>query len=387
MSYPHADRVPVRGPCAGIRSGIVSSAAIASLTLLVTACSGASPRIAYSPEAFVVATRAQAPQISNEDLVVPFLVTPEMVEIARQVTSGSMTDFEKADRLMKSITAEDGFGLHYDSVATSTPATTVERGHGNCLALTSMFIGLAREIGLTAYYVDASDRVNDLRRGDELIVDSGHIAGGVRTERGYTLVDYDGHVSRYRTFRIIDDITALAHFYNNRGFETIFDAQRRDEPVPWQVVLHDFELATMVQSDFTRAYNNLGVAYTRLGDLDAAEVAYRRAIKSDDDADASFHNLGNLYMRRGDYAAALEAYDDALDRRKRNPYLHYHRGLAQYRLGDLDAAADSFRRAISLEDAYIEPRNLLAQVYSQQGKTEEAARVRAAVRQLRGGGQ
>jgi len=379
MSYPHVDRDPgVLQPPAG-RSTTVALALTLALLIGGCAAGGSSSRVAYSPEAFIVATRAQAPDISADDLVVPFRVTPEMVARAEDVTSGSMTDFEKADRLMKSLTDDRGFGLSYDAVATSTPAETIAQGYGNCLALTSIFIGLAREIGLTAYYVDASDRSSDLRREEELIVDSGHIAGGVRTERGYTLVDYDGHVSSYRTFRIIDDITALAHFYNNRGFETIFDAERADAVVPWEDVLHDFELATMVRPTFTRAHNNLGVAYTRLGDFEAAEASYRDAIASDAKSDAAYHNLGNLQMRRGDPAGALVEYDTALRLRKRNPYLQYHRGLAQYRLGDYDGAAESFKQAISLDRDYIEPRNLLAQVYSHQGRVEEAAKVRAAV--------
>lgn len=374
MSYPRAESIPERNT--------VVTTALAVALLAAGCAGGGSSRIAYSPEAFIVATRAQAPDISLEDLVVPFRVTPEMVARAEDFTSGAQSDFEKADRLMKSLTAADGFGLRYDAVATSTPDVTLEQGYGNCLALTSIFIGLAREIGLSAYYVDASDRVNDLRREEEIIVDSGHIAGGVRTERGYTLVDYDGHVSRYRTFRIIDDITALAHFYNNRGFETIFEAQHADAPVRWDKVLHDFQLATMVRPDFARAYNNLGVAYTRLGDLDAAEAAYHEAIASDAKSDAAYHNLGNLWMRRGDFARALEQYDRALELRRRNPYLHYHRGLVQYRLGDFDAAEESFKKAIGLERTYIEPRNLLAQVYYQQGRVEEAEKVRAAVARL-----
>jgi tetratricopeptide (TPR) repeat protein len=379
MSFPHDDCTLQR---------IRKFAAAVALGALVAGCaSGGTARVAYSPEAFVVAARAQAPQMAREDLVVPFLVTPEMVERAEYFTAGSTSEFEKADRLMKSLTDPNGFGLSYDAVATSTPDETFAQGHGNCLALTSMFIGLARQIGLIAYYVDASDRVNELRRSEELIVDSGHIAGGVRTERGYTLVDYDGHVSRYRTFRIIDDITALAHFYNNRGYETIYDAQQSGDPVPWEQIMHDFQLATMVRPDFTRAHNNLGVAYTRLGDLDAAEDAYRHAIASDDEGDAAYYNLGNLYIRRGDYRAALAAYDEALARRKRNPYLHYHRGVAQYRLGELSAAEESFKRAIALEQGYIEPRSLLAQVYYQQGRVEEAEAVRAAVQLILRGRQ
>ncbi len=366
-----------------LASRAITAATLVAL-LAAAGCAGirSGPKFAYSPEAFVLATRARAPEMSAEDLVVPFRVTPAMVARARDITAGARTDWAKAELLMRSLTDEDGFDLVYDAVATAPPEITVERGYGNCLALTSIFIGLAREIGLAAYYVDASDRVNDLRREQEIIVDSGHIAGAVRTEKGLTLVDYDGHVSHYRTFKIIDDISALAHYYNNLGFEMILAAQQADKTVPWEQIEHKFELATMVREDFTLAYNNLGVAYTRLGDLDAAATAYRTAIETDPESDAAYHNLGNLQMREGDLVAALASYDKALELRRRNPYLQYHRGLAQYRLDDLDAAEESFKKAIELERDYIEPRNLLAQVYSAQGRVEEAKRVRAAVQRI-----
>ena len=381
MSFPHSHPVVERRP------GRPVIAATVAVLVAAAGCAGtgASPRMAYSPEAFVLEARARVPEIADDDLVVPFQVSPEMVERARDITSGAQTDSDKAQRLIESLTDEDGFGLSYDRVATSPPEVTVERGYGNCLALTSIFIGLAREIGLVAYYVDASDRINDLRREEEIIVDSGHIAGGVRTEKGYTLVDYDGHVARYRTFKIIDDITALAHYYNNLGFELIYDAQQADEDVPWDSALHHFQLATLVRSDFTRAYNNLGVAYTRLGDLDAAAASYRTAIQKDPESDAAYHNLGNLQMRAGDLVAALASYDTAVELRGRNPYLHYHRGLAQYRLDDLAAAEESFKRAIGLDREYIEPRNLLAQVYVTQGRFEEAQSVRDAVQRILAG--
>lgn len=381
MLYPHADRIPWRR-LAG-RGVVRPGAALIIVALAAAGCaSSGTSQFAYSPESFVVATRAQAPDIAADDIVVPFLVSPEMVERARDITSGANTDFEKADRLMRSLTDDDGFGLVYDNVATSTPEITLERGHGNCLALTSIFIGLARELGLAAYYVDASDRINDLRREEEIIVDSGHIAGGVRTEHGWTLVDFDGHVTRYRTFQRIDDITALAHYYNNFGFELVAEAQVAGEEIPWAEAQHNFELATKVRPGFTRAYNNLGVARMRLGDMEGAGQAYLKAIETDPESDAAYHNLGNLRLRQGDVDAALAAYDQALEHRKRNPYLHYHRGLALFRLGRLEEAEKSFESSISLQRDYIEPRNLLAQVYTKQGRHDEAAKVREAVQRI-----
>ena len=52
---------------------------------------------------------------------------------------------------------------------------------------------------------------------------------------------------------------------------------------------------------------------------------------------------------------------------------------------NLDAAEESFKKAIELERDYIEPHNLLAQVYYEQGRIEEAERVRAAVRRILAG--
>ena len=374
MVFPHVDRTARAMSVGG---------AVALVVSLTAGCAGVNRgQLAYSPEQFVVATQDQAPDIAVEDIVVPFRVTPEMVAKARDVTLRSRTDYDKAQRLMAAITSDDGFGLYYEPVATATPDVTVARGYGNCLALTSIFIGLARELGLSAYYVDASDRINDLRRDGALIVDSGHIAGGVRTERGYTLIDFDGHAADYRTFKMIDDITALAHYYNNLGFEMISDAQREDREIDWEVIRNKFELATQVRPSFTLAYNNLGVAYTRLGVLDLAEQAYLKALELDPKSDAAYHNLGNFKLRQGDLAGALHNYDRAVDITKRNPYLYYHRGVAQYRLHDYEAAEKSFKKAISLERDYVEPRNLLAQVYTHLGRHEEAAKVRATVRQL-----
>ncbi len=374
MVFPHVDRTA---------RSISVGGAVALVVSLAAGCAGVSrDQLAYSPERFVIATQEQAPGMAVEDIVVPFRVTPEMVAKAREVTARSRSDYDKAQSLMAAITSDDGFGLYYESVATATPDVTVARGYGNCLALTSIFIGLARQLGLSAYYVDASDRVNDLRRDGTLIVDSGHIAGGVRTERGYTLVDYDGHAADYRTFKMIDDITALAHYYNNLGFEMISDAEREGNEIDWEIIRYKFELATKVRPSFTLAYNNLGVAYTRLGKLNLAEEAYLKVLEIDPKSDATYHNLGNFKMRRRDFVGALHEYDLAVDIEKRNPYLYYHRGVAQYRLNDFEAAKNSFKKAISLERDYIEPRNLLAQVYTQLGRHEEAAKIRAAVQRL-----
>jgi Flp pilus assembly protein TadD len=359
------------------RKVAVAAAAVLLLGGLA-GCASGNQRVAYSAYELRSSVAEHVPPERRGEILVPYEVTPELVERAKRYVDGYTTEHGRANQLLRAITRTDGFGIEWSPVATSVPRETVARGHGNCLSLTSLYIGLARAIGLHAYYVDASDRINDLSREDELLIDTGHIAATVRTERGWSMVDFSGEISSFRTFRVIDDVEALAHFYNNRGYERISVAQHAGEEVDWSTVLSDFRLAAAVQPDFARAHNNLGVAYSRLGrDVDA-ERAYRAALAADDSFAPTYHNLGNLFMRRGEFDAAMHWYGVAIERESKNPYLRFHYGLALYRSGDVEGSISQFERAIALKQDYDEPRTLLAHAYRAQGRLEEAERVQRA---------
>lgn len=360
------------------RAAVLAFAALAIPAL--GACSSA-PRVVYSPNDLRSEVAERVPVERIGEIVVPYEPTPAMIARAKKYTEGPTTEYTRAELLVRAVTDTTQFGLRWERVATTVASRTLENGHGNCLSLTSLYVGLARAIGLSAYYVDASDRINDLTRADELIVDTGHIAASVRTERGWSLVDFTGEISQYRTFRVIGDVEALAHFYNNRGYEKISVARSAGEETPWAAAQRDFEMATYVFSDFARAQNNLGVTKSRLDDEAAAEAAYLSAVAADKDFAAPRHNLGNLYLRRKNFDQAIRWYSLAIKLQRNNPYTHYHLGLALYQSGDIAGSIDEFERAIALKHDYIEPRNLLAQAYRQQGRMEEAERVRQAAQQ------
>jgi Flp pilus assembly protein TadD len=363
------------------RALVAASAATLLAAMALTGCSSPGRKIAYSPYELRTAVAPQVPPERRGDVLVPYQVTPEMVERAERYVGGYTTEYGRANRLRSAMTDGSAFDLDWEPVTTTIPADTMSRGYGNCLSLTSMYVGLARAIGLKAYYVDASDRVNDLSREDQLLVDTGHIAATIRTERGWSMVDFSGEISSFRTFRVIDDVEALAHFYNNRGYERIVQAKaadESDESDDWRAALDDFAMAVAVKADFARAHNNLGVAYSRLGRGEDAEQSYRAAIAADDDFSPPYHNLGNLYMRREQFDEAIHWYGVAIESRSKNPYLHYHYGLALYRSGDVEGSIRSFERAIALKQDYREPRNLLAQAYRSQGRLDDAERVQRA---------
>ena len=353
-----------------------------ALGLVSCASTGSQPQTAYTPDELRAEAHRRVLNARPGEIIVPFQVTPELVERANELTRYIRSEYDAARILIEAVTDKNQFGLEYQATATAPADETVIRGYGNCLALTSVFIGLARGVGLEAYYIDASDRVNDIRREEEIIVDSGHIAAVARSERGWTMVDFAGELPNYRTFRVIDDLTVLAHYYNNRGYEIINESTQAGEEVPWDQVRRSFDIATKVRPEFSLAHNNLGVLSAQAGDDAAAERSYLAAIRADAKFAAPYHNLGNLRLSQGDLDGAIEAYDAAIRIRTKNPFLHYHRGLAFYRKGDMEEAAAAFERAISLKRDYVEPRNLLAQTYERLGRHEDAERVRKYVRDL-----
>ena len=356
-------------------------AALLGLALLGAGCAVPGKRLAYTPHQLRTEVSPRVPAERAGEVIVPFEPTAAMVARAKTYTESATSAYARAGLLVRAITAGHQFDVQWVPVLTTAARDTLENGHGNCLSMTSLFVGLARGIGLDAYYVDASDRVNEIGREDELIVDNGHIAATVHTDRGWSLVDFTGELSEYRTFRPIDDVEALAHYYNNRGYEILSLASLEGREVPWQDALADFQLATYVLPSFSRGQNNLGVAYARLGDDVAAEAAYRRALRADSSFAAPRHNLGNLSLRRGEADLAVYWYTLAIKLQKNNPYAHYHLGLALNKTGDFDGAIKAFQRAIALKHDYAEPRNLLAAAYRRQGRMEEAERVRTPRRQ------
>ncbi len=357
-------------------------AALVLVSCASTASTSNPTQTTYTPDELRAEAHRRVINASPGEIIVPYQVTPELVEQAHELTRYIRSEYEAARVLVEAVTDENQFGLEYQVTATAPADETVIRGYGNCLALTSVFIGLARGVGLDAYYIDASDRVHDIRREEEIIVDSGHIAAVARTERGWTMIDFAGELPNYRTFRIIDDLTVLAHYYNNRGYEIIDAATQAGEEVPWDQVRRNFDIATKVRPDFSLAHNNLGVLSAKAGDAAAAERAYLAAIEADAEFAAPYHNLGNLRLSEGALDGAIEAYDQAIRIKSKNPFLHYHRGVALYRKGDLEEATAAFERAINLKRDYVEPRNLLAQTYDRLGRHEDAERVRKSVRGL-----
>ena len=108
------------------------------------------------------------------------------------------------------------------------------------------------------------------------------------------------------------------------------------------------ENAAALQPDAVRMRNNLGIAFKRVGRLQEAEAAYRRAISIDGGYAQAHYNLGVVLIERGDFRDAAASFQAAVN--LDTEFLEARRNLAHALLGSNQFAesADEFRRFLDI---------------------------------------
>lgn len=338
------------------------AAAPLALLLAAAACATAAPKLAYRPDELRALVRARAPEAAPEEAVVPYELSDAHAALARALVHGAPSDADAVERLAGAMLDPARLGLRYVPTVTAGAEETLRRGEGNCLALASVFIGLARAVGLKAYYIDASVRVHRTRFADDgTTVDEGHVSAVVKTASGNFGLDFT-RLGTITWYRVLDDVEALAHYHNNRGFELMDRAAAERAPVDWPAVERELRLAVEVEPTFARAWNNLGVVAARQGRAGEARERYRRAMAADPTLAAPHHNLGELDLATGELAGALRELEAAARLDPRAPHVQYHLAVARLRAGDRAGAREALRRALALRAGYPEAQALLARM-------------------------
>ncbi len=101
---------------------------------------------------------------------------------------------------------------------------------------------------------------------------------------------------------IADDSAQKAKELFSRGVEAS-DAQKYEEAIKY------FEAVLKINPDYAETYNNLGVAYVKLGRHTVAMEAYKKAIRIDPDYAEAHYNMGVAYVISGNREAALAEYE------------------------------------------------------------------------------
>ena len=300
-------------------------------------------------------------------IIIPHQLTDEMKAWAHEMVPRATAPEQRLTVLLAALQDPKRLGLTYVPNHTGTAREAFESKKANCLAFTSLFVGMAREVGLPAFYLDVDDILKFSKEGD-LVVVSGHVTAGFDVGPDIKILDFAAAPEiEYRSVRPINDLTATALFYSNRGAE-LLRAGDHEGAREW------LKTAVILDPELASAWTNYGVALRRAGDPEGAERAYRMALEVDPRAVSAYQNLAALLRRQGRESEALQLLALVEQLGSRNPFSYLNLGDISMSHGRLDEARRLFKKALRLYRESPEPYAAMGQVALAAGDRGNAMR-------------
>lgn len=125
-----------------------------------------------------------------------------------------------------------------------------------------------------------------------------------------------------------------------------------------------------------RAYDNLGAAYLRSGQLDMALSQLKKSAILDPKSCVSFNNIGLVYLAKKDFSKAVSSFQSAINVNPLFDSIIYNNlGVAFKDSGNLSNAADAFKKAIELDPRTLEARLNLSEILIAQDQKAQAEKL------------
>jgi tetratricopeptide (TPR) repeat protein len=300
-------------------------------------------------------------------VTVPWRLSAEMRQWVHHAVPDNLGNDERLHSLLSALLGSDGLALQYKAGTTTTAQEVFASHQANCLAFTSIFVGMAREVGVPVFYLDVGD-IEKFERDGNLVVESGHITAGYGSGSQLRILEFTPIATpSYRQIHRISDQTAIALYYSNRGAELLRGGSDR-EALGW------LQKAVALDPELARGWINYGVALRRTGNPAGAEAAYRKALEDDPASVAAYQNLAALLFvaGRAREAGELMALSGKLD--SRNPFNYLALGDVSLGQGRIEEARRFYHKAQHLEGAAADADAALGQLALATGDRREARR-------------
>ena len=300
-------------------------------------------------------------------VVVPFATTEEMRAWVHEQIPEATPFEERLDRLLAALLDPGRLRIQYEARATGTAAEVFQNRRANCLAFTSLFVGLAREVGVPVVYLDVDD-VEKFEKEGDLVVVSGHVSAGFSTGSALRILDFSqAPAAESRQVQPISDLTAIALYHSNRGAEALRNG-RSEQALEW------LSKAVAIDPELGGAWINYGVALRRSGDTGGAEAAYRKALEVDPNALSAYQNLAALLRLQGQDKEAADLLEISSRLGSRNPFIYLTLGDLSFSHGRMEEARRFYRRALRLYRGNAEPYAAMGLVALAQGDVGDATK-------------
>jgi Flp pilus assembly protein TadD len=319
----------------------------------------------------------------------------EMKFLLDDLVAGIKNPEQKLDVLVEIVRNRVVYDTQDDVFGTKTAEETFSSGSGNCLSFVNLFVAMARYAGLKSGFQDIPTPPKWEKNGDALFI-TRHVGAFVDyySPGRFYRIDFEGGKSvvvmgddnRFlfapsipagtpefnpKAVHPIPDNRAFAQYYNNLGSKYLAEGKGSE-------AFRYFIKAVKTDPELGYAWSNLGVAYSRNSQYEAAEQAYNRALsisrdRGDDVSVMSvMNNMSRLYARTGDRNKAAFYEKEVKDFRDKNPYYHFFIGRIAYDDGRYEESVEDFKVAIRKKDDEHLFHFALAMSYYKMGEIEKA---------------
>ncbi|MDR1607301.1 MAG: tetratricopeptide repeat protein [Deltaproteobacteria bacterium] len=147
----------------------------------------------------------------------------------------------------------------------------------------------------------------------------------------------------------------------------------------FEEALSYFKKATRVNSQYAKAYKQMGLIYQKLGRLDEAQSSLERAadlhltLKEENEAEEIlntvltlrpdttnvYNSLGIIYRRQGRLDEALAAYEKALKVHAQDENIYFNLSRVHLERGERSQAQEALRKALAINSGFVAAQDLL----------------------------
>ena len=161
---------------------------------------------------------------------------------------------------------------------------------------------------------------------------------------------------------VFDQLEALLSSYlsknsntkepSNEQLQSLINLYKQDQ---WQEVQTK---ALQLLEEFPESinlYNIIGTTNKRIGKLDEALEAYKKAVSFKPDYAEAYYNIGVTLQEQGKREEAVEAYNKALSIKPDYSEAYYNMGVTLQEQGKLEEAIQAYNKVISISPMHLKP--------------------------------